>query len=58
MIHGSDDEWVPAARALLYERAREPRRYVEIEGANHAFAWHRAALREEISGWLMSEEAA
>jgi hypothetical protein len=37
---------------MLYERAKQPRRYAEIEGANHAFAWHRAALREQISGWL------
>jgi dipeptidyl aminopeptidase/acylaminoacyl peptidase len=53
VIHGSADEWVGADQGrLLYERAREPRRYVEIDGANHAFAWHRAALTEEISGWL------
>ena len=53
VIHGSDDEWVGADQGrTLYERAKQPRRYAEIEGANHAFAWHRAALREEISGWL------
>jgi putative redox protein len=53
VIHGSDDEWIPAEQGrLLYERAGAPRRYVEIEGANHAFAWHRAALRAEITGWL------
>ena len=53
VIHGSDDEWVRADQGrLLYGRAKEPRRYAEIEGANHAFAWHRAALIEEIIGWL------
>ena len=53
VIHGSDDEWVGADQGrMLYERARQPRRYTEIEGANHAFAWHRAALCEEITGWL------
>ena len=53
VIHGSDDEWVRADQGrLLYERAAQPRRYAEIEGANHAFAWHRAPLLEEISGWL------
>jgi dipeptidyl aminopeptidase/acylaminoacyl peptidase len=53
VIHGSDDEWVPAGHGrLLYEQAREPRRYAEINGANHAFAWHRAALCDLIGGWL------
>jgi pimeloyl-ACP methyl ester carboxylesterase len=53
VIHGSDDEWVPADHGRsLYERAREPRSYVEMAGANHAFAWHRAALRDLITGWL------
>src|SRR5215470_5298390 len=53
VIHGSDDEWIRADQGrLLYERAAEPRRYAEIEGANHAFAWHRTPLLEEIIGWL------
>jgi fermentation-respiration switch protein FrsA (DUF1100 family) len=53
VIHGSDDEWVRADHGrLLYERAQEPRRYARIEGANHAFAWHRAPLCDLISGWL------
>ena len=41
-----------AASRLLYERAGQPRRYVEIDGANHAFAWHRAELRDLVTGWL------
>ncbi|MGO8960260.1 MAG: alpha/beta hydrolase [Streptosporangiaceae bacterium] len=53
LVHGSADEWIPAgASRLLYERAGQPRRYVEIDGANHAFAWHRAALRDLVTGWL------
>jgi uncharacterized protein len=53
VVHGSADEWVPAAASRkLYERAGQPRRYVEIDGANHAFAWHRAALRDLVTGWL------
>ncbi len=53
VVHGSADEWIPAgASRLLYERARQPCRYVEIDGANHAFAWHRAALRDLVTGWL------
>ena len=54
-----DDEWVRADQGRrLYQQAKEPRRYVEIDGANHAFAWHRDVLCEEISRWLMSEEGA
>jgi pimeloyl-ACP methyl ester carboxylesterase len=53
IVHGSADEWVPVDDGrLLTERARPPRGYVEIEGANHAFAWHRRELREIVIGWL------
>jgi uncharacterized protein len=53
IVHGSADEWIPAAASrLLYERAGRPRRYAEIDGANHAFAWHRAELRDLVTGWL------
>ncbi len=53
VVHGSDDEWVRADHGrLLYERAKRPRQYVEMDGANHAFAWHRAALRDLITEWL------
>ena len=52
-VHGSADEWIPpSASRLLHERAGQPSRYVEIDGANHAFAWHRAALRDLVTGWL------
>jgi len=53
IVHGGADEWVPAAEGRrLYELAGEPRRYAEIEGANHAFSWHRSDLRELVVGWL------
>lgn len=53
VVHGSADEWIPpSASRLLHERAGQPNRYVEIDGANHAFAWHRAALRDLVTGWL------
>jgi uncharacterized protein len=54
VVHGSDDEWVPVAQSrLLFEQAGEPRRYAEIDGANHAFAWHRAQLLDLVTGWLI-----
>jgi pimeloyl-ACP methyl ester carboxylesterase len=53
VVHGTDDEWVPADHGRsMYERAGEPRLYVEMAGANHAFAWHRAALCDLITEWL------
>jgi len=36
----------------LFERSGQPRRYVEVEGANHAFSWHREQLRDLIISWL------
>lgn len=53
VVHGSDDEWVPAAQGrLLFDRAGEPRRHAEIAGANHAFSWHRAQLLDLVGDWL------
>jgi dipeptidyl aminopeptidase/acylaminoacyl peptidase len=53
IVHGTEDRWVPVAQAReLRARAGPPCRYVEVDGANHAFAWHRAQLRVLIGGWL------
>jgi hypothetical protein len=53
MVHGTWDRWVPVARAReLAARAGSPSRYIEVEGANHAFSWHRAELANLIAGWL------
>lgn len=53
IAHGRDDAWVPAEQARrLASRAGRPCRYVEVDGANHSFAWHRAALRDLVTGWL------
>jgi dipeptidyl aminopeptidase/acylaminoacyl peptidase len=53
IVHGTDDRWVPAADARrLHAHAGQPSRYVEFEGANHDFAWHRAQLRDLVASWL------
>jgi uncharacterized protein len=53
VVHGTDDEWVPAAQGrALYERAGQPRSHIEIDGANHAFSWHREQLVKSIADWL------
>jgi uncharacterized protein len=53
VVHGTEDRWVPVAQAReLRERAGPWCRYVEVDGADHAFSWHRTELRELIAGWL------
>jgi uncharacterized protein len=56
VVHGTVDRWVPVAGAReLAARAGPDCRYVEVEGADHAFSWHRAELADLITGWLRSE---
>ena len=59
VVHGTQDRWVPVAEAReLAARAGSSCRYVEVAGANHAFAWHRAELADLIVDWLSEEVAA
>ena len=53
VVHGTADRWVPVAQAReLRERAGPSCRYVEVEGADHAFSWHRTELADLVVGWL------
>jgi dipeptidyl aminopeptidase/acylaminoacyl peptidase len=53
VVHGTADRWVPVAHAReLAARAGPDCRYVEVQGADHAFSWHRAELADLIIGWL------
>ncbi len=53
VVHGTADRWVPVEQAReLRARAGPGCRYVEVDGANHAFSWHRAMLCHLIAGWL------
>jgi uncharacterized protein len=57
VVHGTADRWVPVAQAReLRERVGPSCCYVEVEGADHAFSWHRTELADLIVGWL-SERA-
>jgi uncharacterized protein len=59
VVHGTRDRWVPVAHAReLAARAGPWCRYVEVEGADHAFSWHRAELADLIVGWLSEGVAA
>jgi uncharacterized protein len=56
VVHGTADRWVPVADAReLAARAGPDCRYVEVQGADHAFSWHRAELADLIIGWLRGE---
>jgi dipeptidyl aminopeptidase/acylaminoacyl peptidase len=56
VVHGTADRWVPVTQAReLRERAGSSCRYVEVEGADHAFSWHRADLADLVVGWLRGE---
>ncbi|MDH4290774.1 MAG: alpha/beta hydrolase, partial [Aquincola sp.] len=36
VVHGSEDRWIqPELGRALYERAREPKRFVLVEGGTH-----------------------
>ena len=53
VAHGTADRWVPVETAReLAARAGPSCRYVEVDGADHAFSRHRAPLRDLIAGWL------
>ena len=53
VVHGTADRWVPVTQAReLRERAGSCCRYVEVQGADHAFSWHRAELADLVVGWL------
>jgi uncharacterized protein len=53
VVHGTADGWVPVAQAReLADRAGSSCRYVQVEGADHAFSWHRAELADLVVGWL------
>jgi dipeptidyl aminopeptidase/acylaminoacyl peptidase len=53
VVHGTADWWVPVTQAReLRKRAGPSCRYVEVEGADHGFSWHRAELADLIVGWL------
>lgn len=53
IVHGERDEVVPVgqARALSEAVGSAADLRIHLE-ANHAFAWHRPWLREQILGWL------
>lgn len=53
VLHGGADKIVPHRQGqALYERAGEPKEIIIMPDANHAFSWHRPALRKYLLEWL------
>jgi fermentation-respiration switch protein FrsA (DUF1100 family) len=53
LVHARDDEVIPYQLSdQLYERARDPRRLLLLEGGNHRSAQHDAEVQGETLRWL------
>lgn len=50
----NDTVTTPSDIRSLYEAANEPKRLVEIEGADHGFSEHRIPLQKTVIDWLTS----
>jgi len=50
----NDTVTMPPDIRRLYEAANEPKRLVEIEGADHEFSEHRMPLQKEVIEWIIS----
>ncbi|MBN2335919.1 alpha/beta fold hydrolase [Candidatus Bathyarchaeota archaeon] len=50
----SDNVTLPRDIRRLYEAANEPKKLVEIEGADHGFSEHRIPLQKVVVEWLAS----
>ena len=53
MLVGTSDEVTPPELCkILYDKAREPKKWVLIEGADHSFSEHRIPLIKAVLDWL------
>lgn len=53
VIHGSADQSVPVEEARqLYDRAKEPKKLLIVEGADHRFSEHLEPVWGAFFGWL------
>lgn len=53
LVVGSDDDVTPPDLCkLLYEKAREPKKWVLIERADHSFSEHRVSMIRVVLDWL------
>jgi dipeptidyl aminopeptidase/acylaminoacyl peptidase len=55
VVLGTNDTLtMPSDIRRLYEAANEPKKLVEIEGANHEFSEHRIPLQKAVIDWISS----
>ncbi len=53
-VHGTDDIRLPPQLSqYLYQRAREPKELVFLEGARHSLRQKREELRQLVREWLL-----
>jgi uncharacterized protein len=59
LVHGTDDDVVPIQDSHdIYARANEPKRLVELKGANHVFAGdHTAPMVDVVTSWVREQFA-
>ena len=57
LVHGSEDDVVPLQDSLdILERANEPKKLVQLPGANHVFTGdHTAPMVTEVVTWVKSQ---
>jgi len=52
IVGSSDNETHPDDVKLLYEKAKQPKKLVVIDGADHSYSKHRVLLQDHVLGWL------
>lgn len=56
LVHGTEDDVVPLQDSLdIFERANEPKKFVQIEGANHAFSEHTPDMIDVVQKWIREQ---
>jgi pimeloyl-ACP methyl ester carboxylesterase len=60
LIHGTEDDVVPIQESReIFQRASQPKHFVELKGANHVFAGeHTAPMVEEVVKWVRGHSSA
>ena len=56
LVHGTADDVVPLQDSLdIFERAKEPKQFVQIEGADHMFSMHTPDMVKVVHEWVRGQ---
>ncbi len=56
LVHGTEDDVVPLQDSLdIFERANEPKQFVQIEGADHVFSGHTPDMIKVVHEWILEQ---